>query len=123
MEQQQGERCLWLLEEENLLAVQFHCQLPHATFWTSFFVCTDVQRVRLRPVFCLDEDLVDRIVGVAGFEEVCASGLKIGSPSSSKRFAVLMSQAGYLRVGLTLAAKFASVSRRALSGVARRAWK
>ena len=93
-------------------------------FLDFFFFCTDAQRVRLRPVFCLlDEDLVERIVGVAGSGEVCESKLKIGSPSSSTMFAVSILQAGYLRAGLTLAAKFASVRRRALSGVARRAWK
>ena len=87
-------------------------------FLDLFFFCTDAQRVRLRPVFCLlDEDLVERIVGVAGSGEVCESKLKIGSPSSSKRFAVSISQGGYLRVGFTLAAKLASFRRIALSGV------
>ena len=41
-------------------------------FLDFFFFCTDVQRVRLRPVFCLVvEDLVERMVGVAGLGEVC----------------------------------------------------
>ena len=57
--------------------------------------------------------------GVAGSGEVCISRLKIGSPSSSKRLAVFTSHAAYLRVGLTLLAKFASVSKSAFSGVPR----
>ena len=76
-----------------------------------------MQRVRLRPVFCLfGLGLVERIVGVPGFGELCASILKMGSPSSSKRFEVFILHAGYLRDGLTLVGKLASVSRSALSG-------
>jgi hypothetical protein len=63
------------------------------------------------------------MVGVAGLGELCGSRMKTGSPSSSIRFAVSISQAGYFQVGLTLVAKLASVRRRALSGLERRAWK
>ena len=69
MEQQEGEVSLWLYQEEQVQVAQF--QLRHAVFWI-FFFCTDVQRVRLRPVFCLVvEDLVERMEGVAGLGEVC----------------------------------------------------
>ena len=79
-----------------------------------------VQRVGMWPVFCLfDFGLVERVLGVAGSGEVGRSKLKIGSPSSSKRLAVFISHAGYLRVGFTLDATLASVSRSAFSGVPR----
>ena len=46
------------------------------------------------------------VVGVAvGSGEQGSSNLKIGSPSSSNRFAVSILPAGYLLDGLTLAAK------------------
>ena len=46
---------------------------------------------------------VEVVVGVAaGLGELAISKLKMGSPSSSKRCAVSMSQAGYRRVGLFL---------------------
>ena len=80
----------------------------------------------LRPVFGFVAllGLVELDVGVAfGVGKVARSKLKMGSPSSSKRWAVYMSQAGYLRERLTLGAKFESLSRRALSGVERRVWK
>ena len=54
---------------------------------------------------------------MAGFGDVCASRLKMGSPSSSKRLEVFILHAGYLRDGLTLVAKLASVSKSTLSGV------
>ena len=77
-----------------------------------------MQRVRFSPVFCLFVlGLLELGVGVAGFGDVCASRLKMGSPSSSKRLEVFMSHAGYLRDGLTLVAKLASVSKSTLSGV------
>ena len=64
------------------------------------------------------------VVGVAaGLGEVALSKLKMGSPSSSKRCAVSMSQTGYLRDGFTFDAKLASVSSIAFSGVDRRFWK
>ena len=67
-------------------------------------------------LFCL----VEVVVGVAaGLGEVAISKLKMGS----KRCAVSMSQAGYLRDGFTFDAKLASVSSRAFSGVDRRFWK
>ena len=70
-----------------------------------------MQRVRFSPVFCLLVlGLVELGVGVAGFGDVCASRLKMGSPSSSKRLEVFISHAGYLRDGLTLLGKLASVS-------------
>ena len=68
--------------------------------------------------------LDEAVVGVAtGLREVVLSKLKIGSPSSSNSCAVLTSQAGYLRDGLTFAAKFVSNRRRAFSGVDNRFWK
>ena len=67
--------------------------------------------------------LVERVVGVPGFGDLCASILKMGCPSSSKRFAVFISHAGYLRDGFTLLAKFASESNSAFSGVPRISWK
>ena len=86
-----------------------------------FFFGTVLQRVRFRPVFCLlfYFGLVERVVGVAGSGEVGTSKLKMGSPSSSKRLAVLISHTGYLREGFTLVAKFASVRSSAFSGVPR----
>ena len=64
------------------------------------------------------------VVGVvAGLGEVAISKLKMGSSSSSKRCAVLMSQAGYLRVGFTFEAKLESVSSGTFSGVERSFWK
>ena len=74
-----------------------------------------MHRVRLSPalgfvaLFCLVEVLV--LVGVAaGLGEVGMSKLKMGSPSSSKRWAVSISQTGYLQEGLTFAAKLESLS-------------
>ena len=65
-------------------------------------------------LFGLDE----AVVGVAaGLKEVALSKLKIGSPSSSNSCAVLTSQAGYRRDGLTFVGKLASVRSRAFSGV------
>jgi hypothetical protein len=97
-----------------------HCFLDLFFFWTEL----EVQRVHFSLVFCLLVlGLVERGSGVAGFGEVCASRLKMGSPSSSKRFAVFMSHAVYLRDGFTLVGKFASESKRALSGDPRRSWK
>ena len=62
--------------------------------------------------------LDEAVVGVAtGLREVVLSKLKIGSPSSSNSCAVLTSQAGYLRDGLTFVGKLASVRSRAFSGV------
>ena len=86
-----------------------------------FFAAVFAQRVLLRPVLApfvfLDE--VDGAVGTASGEQGCSSKTNIGSPSSSKKFVVLMSHGGYFRDLFTLAAKFASV-RRAFSGVLRR---
>ena len=85
-----------------------------------------MQSVRLSPAlgFVALLGLDEVVVGVAaGLGEVALSKLKMGSPSSSKRCAVLTSQAGYLRDGLTLVAKLASVRSRAFSGVDRRFWK
>ena len=62
--------------------------------------------------------LDEAVVGVAtGLREVVLSKLKIGSPSSSNSCAVLTSQAGYLRDGLTFVGGLASVRSRAFSGV------
>ena len=85
-----------------------------------------MHRVRLRPAFCLVAlfGLLEVDVGVAeGLGEVGMSKLKMGSPSSSKRWAVFMSQTGYLRDGFTFEAKLALLSSRAFSGVDRRFWK
>ena len=93
-------------------------------FLDLFFFWTEVHRVRFSPVFCLFVlGLLELGVGVAGFGDVCASRLKMGSPSSSKRLEVFMSHAGYLRDGLTLVAKLASVSKSTLSGVWSSCWK
>ena len=99
--------------------------------WAGFFLVlfllgTVVHSVHLSPalglvvLFCR----VEVVVGVAaGLGEVAISKLKMGSSSSSKRCAVSMSQAGYLRVGFTFDAKLESVSSRTFSGVERRFWK
>ena len=67
---------------------------------------------------------VEVVVGVAaGLGKVAISKLKMGSPSSSQRCAVSMSQAGYVRDQFTFDAKLASLSSRAFSEVERRFWK
>ena len=85
-------------------------------FLDFFFVGTLVLRVCLRPVFGFVAllGLVEVDVGVAfGLGEVGRSKLKMGSPSSSNRWAVSMSQAGYLGEELTLAANCELFRRRA----------
>ena len=87
-----------------------------------FFTAVFAHRVLLRPVFDLAPlgFLEELAVGVAvGVGKQGSSNLKIGSPSSSNKLAVSISQAGYLLEGFTFAAKFASVRRSTFSGVPR----
>jgi len=69
--------------------------------------------------FCFLEDFVVGVEAGSG-EHSCSCSTNIGSPSSSNKFAVSISQAGYFLIGLTLPAKLASVRRSTLSGVPRR---
>ena len=95
-------------------------------FLDLFFLGRVAHSVRFRPALGLLALLgFDEAVGgvATGLREEELSKLKIGSPSSSKSCVVLASQAGYLRDGLTFAAKFASDRSRAFSGVDNRFWK
>ena len=95
-------------------------------FLDLFFLGRVAHSVRFRPALGLLALLgFDEAVGgvATGLREEVLSKLKIGSPSSSKSCVVLTSQAGYLRDGLTFAAKFASDRSRAFSGVDNRFWK
>ena len=89
-----------------------------------FFAAVLAHSVLLRPVlgfvpFCFLEEVVVGAEAGSG-EHGCSSSTNIGSPSSSNKFAVSISQAGYFLVGLTLRAKLATVKRSTFSGVLRR---
>ena len=83
-----------------------------------------MQRVLFRPVFVLVPFLVleEEVWAEEGSGEF-NSMTKIGSPSSSNKFAESTSQTGYLREGFTFAENLACVRRRALSGVLSIRWK
>ena len=80
-----------------------------ACFLDLFFFGIEVQSVHFRPVFALVPFFVLEVVGAEDGSGEFNSMTKIGSPSSLNKFAMSTSQTGYLREGLTLAAKLASV--------------